>query len=100
MDLTSFSHAGLRNLNENINLELQRRRDGQIAQARAQAEEIARSVGISLAQLMATAQRPQKQSVAIKYRQGDKRWTGRGRQPQWIRDWVRAGNSLDELRQE
>ncbi len=25
-------------------------------------------------------------------------WTGRGRKPQWLLDWVAAGNSLDALR--
>jgi len=23
-------------------------------------------------------------------------WSGRGRQPRWIKDWLEAGNSLEE----
>jgi DNA-binding protein H-NS len=26
------------------------------------------------------------------------RWSGRGRQPKWVKDWVASGQSLDALR--
>ena len=35
--------------------------------------------------------------VAIKYRHGDLTWTGRGRQPKFIVDYINNGGSLDEL---
>ncbi|MBA4095048.1 MAG: histidinol phosphate phosphatase, partial [Candidatus Accumulibacter sp.] len=25
-------------------------------------------------------------------------WTGRGRQPKWVKEWVEGGKSLDKLR--
>ena len=36
--------------------------------------------------------------VPIKYRQGDQTWTGRGRQPKWVEDYLAAGGSLDTVR--
>ena len=35
--------------------------------------------------------------VAVKYRSGDKTWTGRGRQPVWVRDALAAGQTLESL---
>ena len=36
-------------------------------------------------------------TVAIKYRHGDLTWTGRGRQPKFIVDYIAAGGQLDDL---
>jgi DNA-binding protein H-NS len=39
--------------------------------------------------------------VAVRYRHPDnasQQWTGRGRQPKWVKEWVEGGKSLDKLR--
>ena len=36
--------------------------------------------------------------VAIKYRHGDNTWTGRGRQPLWVVDYLSNGGKIDELK--
>jgi DNA-binding protein H-NS len=39
--------------------------------------------------------------VAVRYRNPDdatQQWTGRGRQPKWIKEWLEADKSLDLLR--
>ena len=36
-------------------------------------------------------------TVAIKYQQGDKIWTGRGRQPKFIVDYLATGASIKDL---
>ena len=36
-------------------------------------------------------------TVAVKYRHGDYTWTGRGRQPKWIGEYVANGGNLDDL---
>lgn len=36
-------------------------------------------------------------TVAIKYKQGDNTWTGRGRQPKFIVDHLAAGGKIEEL---
>lgn len=35
--------------------------------------------------------------VAAKYRLGDQTWTGRGRQPKFIADFLESGGNLDEI---
>ena len=40
-------------------------------------------------------------SVAVRFRNPDnasQQWTGRGRQPKWVKEWVEGGKSLDKLR--
>ena len=36
-------------------------------------------------------------TVAIKYQQGDKNWTGRGRQPKFIVDYLATGANIEDL---
>ena len=35
--------------------------------------------------------------VPIKYRQGEHTWSGRGRQPKWVEDYIKSGGKLEEL---
>jgi DNA-binding protein H-NS len=45
-----------------------------------------------------TKEKPLKTStVAIKYKQGENTWTGRGRQPKFIVDHLATGAKLEEL---
>lgn len=37
-------------------------------------------------------------SVPIKYKLNDQTWTGRGRQPKWVEDYLAAGGSLEDVR--
>ena len=37
------------------------------------------------------------QAVAVKYRHGDYSWTGRGRQPKWVVDYIAQGGTLEDL---
>lgn len=37
------------------------------------------------------------QPVAIKYKQGQNTWTGRGRQPKWVVEYVASGGKLEDL---
>ena len=36
-------------------------------------------------------------TIPIKYRQGDNVWTGRGKQPKFIVDFIASGGNLDDL---
>ena len=36
-------------------------------------------------------------SVAVKYKQGDHTWTGRGKQPKWVAGYVAKGGNLSDL---
>ena len=35
--------------------------------------------------------------VSIKYKQGEKTWTGRGRKPKWLEDYLAQDGKLEEL---
>ena len=40
------------------------------------------------------------QPVAVKYRHPDdatQQWTGRGRQPKWVKEWTESGKSLADV---
>ena len=108
MDLSNMSLGDLRNLQEQIKQEMKQREQQEVQKAREQIIAIAQSVGVPLKDLIATGGRSAKAgpksgtgSVAVRYRNPDnesQQWTGRGRQPKWVKEWVEGGKSLDKLR--
>jgi DNA-binding protein H-NS len=100
MDLSNMSLGDLRNLQEQVKQEMKKREQQEVQKAREQILAIAQSVGVPLKDLM-TANRGKTGSVAVRYRHpdnADQQWTGRGRQPKWVKEWVEGGKSLDKLR--
>jgi DNA-binding protein H-NS len=79
-----------------------------VQKAREQILAIAQSVGVPLKDLISSAAAAARRgksggtgSVAVRYRHPDnasQQWTGRGRQPKWVKEWVEGGKSLDKLR--
>jgi DNA-binding protein H-NS len=108
MDLSNMSLGDLRNLQEQIKQEMKQREQQDLQKAREQIMAIAQSVGVPLKDLIATSGRGAKAggksgsgSVAVRFRNPDnesQQWTGRGRQPKWVKEWVEGGKSLDKLR--
>jgi DNA-binding protein H-NS len=102
MDLSNMSVGDLRNLQEQIKQEMKKREAQEVQKAREQIMAIAQSVGVPLKDLLATSGRGSKgNTVAVRYRHPDnasQQWTGRGRQPKWVKEWVEGGKSLDKLR--
>ena len=102
VDLSKMSVGDLRNLQEQIKQEMKKREQQEVQKAREQILAIAQSVGVPLKDLIATNSRGAKTgSVAVRYRNPDdssQQWTGRGRQPKWVKEWVEGGKSLDKLR--
>ena len=104
MDLSNMSVGDLRNLQEQIKQEMKKREVQEVQKAREQILAIAQSVGVPLKDLLATGGRGNStkgNSVAVRYRHPDnasQQWTGRGRQPKWVKDWVESGKSMDKLR--
>ncbi|PUA20518.1 H-NS family nucleoid-associated regulatory protein [Glaciimonas sp. PCH181] len=104
MDLSGLSVAELRALQEQVKQSLKDREHQEMTKAREQILAIAQSAGISLKDLLGSSTRIKsnvtKAKVAVRYRNptdASLQWTGRGRQPKWIREWVEAGKSLDAL---
>ena len=105
MDLSNMSSADLRNLQEQVKRELKQREGQDRAKAREQILAIAQSVGLPLKDLVggAVAARGGKKTgtVAPRYRNpadASQQWTGRGRQPKWVKEWLDAGKDIDGLK--
>lgn len=101
MDLSNLSASDLRNLQEQVKRELKKRETQDLQKAKEEIFAIAQRVGLPLKELIATNPRGKGGTVAARFRNPDdqaQQWTGRGRQPKWVKDWVDAGKSIDELR--
>jgi DNA-binding protein H-NS len=101
MDLSNMSLGDLRNLQEQIKQEMKKREHQEVQKAREQILAIAQSVGVPLKDLLATNRGGKTGTVAVRYRHPDnssQQWTGRGRQPKWVKEWVEGGKSIDKLR--
>lgn len=108
MDLSGLSLTDLRALQEQVKQEIKKREHDDVIKAREQILAIAQSVGIPLKELMGGQGRVVKTKtgavvlkVAARYRHpanASLQWTGRGRQPKWVQDWVASGQSIDALR--
>lgn len=80
--------------------ELRQRERKDLHQARDQIMAIAEQAGIALKQLISDGL-PRTGKVAVRYRNPDnasEQWTGRGRQPAWVRSWVESGKAIELLR--
>ncbi|MES2535049.1 MAG: H-NS histone family protein [Pseudomonadota bacterium] len=113
MDLSNLSIDELRDLQEQIKRDLKKRQQDDIIKAREQILAIAQSVGIPLKELVSGQIRAKTGSAKEKGREKEKgqmpvryrhpsdvslQWSGRGRQPGWVKDWIESGRSLDTLR--
>lgn len=105
MNLSALSSTDLRALQEQVKQELKKREQQDLAKAREQIMAIAQSVGVPLKELMSVQARPVKTGtagkVAVRYRHpadAALQWTGRGRQPKWVQEWLASGKTLDPLK--
>lgn len=101
MDLSTMSSTELRHLQDKIKMEMKKREHHDIAKAREQILAIAQSVGMPVKDLIASGVRAKTGSVAVRYRNpadAAQQWTGRGRQPKWVKEWLDSGKSIDQLR--
>jgi len=101
MDISSISSAELKSLLEKIPTEIKRRESEKKKSIRKELEELAAKSGYSLDELLGEATQKIskiKKPVAVKYRSQDgKEWTGRGRQPKWLADFLANGGRLEQL---
>ncbi|MBI3229088.1 MAG: H-NS histone family protein [Burkholderiales bacterium] len=109
MELSNLSLSELRALEVQLKGEIKRREGEDLARAREQILSIAQSVGIPLKDLIAASGRGTgrggagipRGAVAVRYRHpqdASLQWTGRGRQPKWIVEWLASGQTMDALR--
>lgn len=102
-DLSKYSITQLRALEVQVIDELKTRHFLSISKAREQILYIAQSAGLSEKDLRAIkAPKMSKQSiVAVKYRNPadpTQQWSGRGRQPAWVKAWIASGKNIEEAK--
>ena len=118
MDLSVLSPGELQKLKTRIEKEIDGRNKKQRGQAMDEIKSIVAKYGLKLeevisnpatckprksaAKAVAKSANPAKKSAAILYRHPENpslTWSGgRGRPPQWIKDWKASGRNLDEAR--
>lgn len=102
-DLSTYSLSKLRALEVQVIDELKTRHYLSVSKAREQILHIAQSAGISVKELMSGKSAPRAKSApaGAKYRNPDdasQEWSGRGRQPNWIKAWTASGKSIEDTK--
>ncbi|MBS1190115.1 MAG: histone family protein [Rhodocyclaceae bacterium] len=101
MDISSLSLADLKRLLTQIPKEIERRQKDEKVRVLKEIEAIAAERGFALDELVGGGVKKLRAPVAVKYRHpgnADLSWTGRGRQPKWVQEFVQNGGSLDQLK--
>jgi DNA-binding protein H-NS len=102
-DLSKYSIAQLRALEVQVIEELKTQHFLSISKAREQILHIARNAGMSEKELLAirAPKKPKQVTVKAKYRNPNDptlQWSGRGRQPAWVKTWIESGKSLEDTK--
>lgn len=102
-DLSNLSLVELADLKKRIDVEIVRRKEVEKQNLRAEMQRMAAAAGLSLADLLGAEKKGRKTagSGVAQYRNpanAEQTWTGRGRKPQWVLDWISSGKSVDDLR--
>ena len=103
MDISTLSIAQLKELQAKIPAEIIKRQTEDKQKVLDQMTALATSHGFSLDELLGKKGAVKKvggKKVAAKYRhpsQPDLTWTGRGRKPVWVADWISSGKTLESL---
>ena len=99
IDLENMSLKELRDLHKAIGRQIDGYEAKQKDKAKAAVQQAAEEHGFSLKELLGTG-KSVKATVAAKYanpEDASATWTGRGRQPLWVKGHLDAGGNLDDL---
>jgi DNA-binding protein H-NS len=100
IDLASLSLTELKKLEKDVAKAIATYEERQKAEARAEAEAIAKKFGFALSELIDGASSRKKAAPEPKYRHPENpavTWSGRGRKPGWITEGLAAGKTLEDF---
>jgi DNA-binding protein H-NS len=101
MDLKALSIPELKDLLNQIPKEIQRRQKDEKVALLKELEAQAAARGFSLDELVGgEGKKTRKGTVAVKYRHpqnAELTWTGRGRKPGWVAEFLNGGGKLEQL---
>jgi DNA-binding protein H-NS len=103
MDLSNLTIAQLRDLQQQIPAEIKRRQSKEKQNAVKELRAAAKALGFELEELVGGAVAKAKSAgtkVKAKYRHpkdASLEWTGRGRQPKWVVEFLAKGGKIEAL---
>lgn len=106
-ELREMSKKQLEKLKKDIENQLERLDSKKLEEARAEAAKIAAKFGVELSELAkaparrkttkAKSSRPKGEPKYANPANPSQTWTGRGRKPKWVQEWIEAGKPIEEL---
>jgi DNA-binding protein H-NS len=100
IDLGALSLPELKKLERDVVKAIATFEERQKAEARAEAEAVAKKFGFALVELVDVAAPKKKAAPEAKYRHPENpsiTWSGRGRKPGWISEGLAAGKTLADF---
>lgn len=107
IDLTGLTAAELKSLLEDVKVQLTKAEEAESRQAFEAMMEAAKKVGLTPKELLRrfgqdapAVAAAAKEAPAAAYRNpanAAETWTGRGRKPRWVTEWLDAGKSIEDL---
>ena len=102
MDISGLSLKDLEILQKQIVVEIEKRKQAGKSETINQIRKLALENGYSLEELLGAASGAKRagKPVAVKYRHPQDAalsWTGRGRKPAWVANWLASGKPLEKL---
>ena len=103
MDLSTLTVAQLRELQQQIPVEIKRREAQEKVSILNEVRAFAKARGYAIEDLLGKEVKVKASAggkVKVKYRHPDNaalEWTGRGRKPKWVEAWLADGGSLEKL---
>ena len=102
MDLSKLSIAELKDLLESAKREEKNRAKSDLEAARNEIYAIAHRMGLPLKELIGNGNiRKPTGKVAVQFRDpadSSKEWTGRGRQPKWVKELIASGKDIQSAK--
>jgi DNA-binding protein H-NS len=101
MDLSTLDYTQLLDLKTQLEREINARQAEEKASAKRQILELVKTYGLTVEEVLSkTHGSSTRKPVEAKYRNPDdasQTWTGRGRKPAWVQNYIDAGFKIEDL---
>ena len=101
MNLSNLNLAELRDLEEKTRREIKKREAEGLSKARDEILSIAQKLGVPLKDILGAQGKSKAAKTASHFAHPENvqlHWSGRGRKPGWVKEWLESGKALDALR--
>ena len=98
VDISNLSVAELEKLKGSIDSAIANRRDGELLNLRQAIDDMIEAAGFTLDEVL-QVRTAKKRAVKAKYSNPNnpsETWSGRGRKPIWVQEWIADGNDLND----